>query len=345
MSFSPNMHSEVEDENGIDRSLDEIMGDGKDEPNSRANEVCRDFKRGYCPRGERCYFQHVSDQHSHSENELATPGIITTLGGRALCRDYMRGHCRRGVDCPFFHIQGGERCRDFDRMQDCRRGNTCPFLHVSIQPSRSHSSGGGGSPTSPGLIGMKPPPFERERMAPPPYDPTMIPPPYYRGGAGPGPGPLRFDPYNSPIPKQNFGEFRPPIVKTELCRDWARYNGDCPRGVGCQYLHGNPGDICRDFTRRGRCYRGDNCPFAHHVTAESKPEVCMKFLRGECTRGQNCPYIHSTHGMDQQQPQQPEACRKFLRGECERVNCRYFHPPPFAAEEGTPHDYVEAEFA
>ena len=25
------MHSEVEDENGIDRSLDEIMGDGKDE--------------------------------------------------------------------------------------------------------------------------------------------------------------------------------------------------------------------------------------------------------------------------------------------------------------------------
>ena len=84
------------------------------------------------------------------------------------------------------------------------------------------------------------------------------------------------------------------------------------------------------------------------MTAESKPEVCMKFLRGECARGQNCPYIHSTHGMDQQQPQQPqqpEPCRKFLRGECERVNCRYFHPPPFPAEEGTPHDYVEADFA
>ena len=43
---------------------------------------------------------------------------------------------------------------------------------------------------------------------------------------------MPFDPYNGPIQKQNFGEFRPPIVKTELCRDWARFSGECPRGVG-----------------------------------------------------------------------------------------------------------------
>ena len=46
------------------------------ETDSRANEVCRDYKRGYCPRGERCYFQHVATQHAHSENELATPGLF-----------------------------------------------------------------------------------------------------------------------------------------------------------------------------------------------------------------------------------------------------------------------------
>ena len=32
-----------------------------------------------------------------------------------------------------FYWSWGNRCRDFDRMQDCRRGILCPFLHVSIR--------------------------------------------------------------------------------------------------------------------------------------------------------------------------------------------------------------------
>ena len=59
------------------------------------------------------------------------------------------------------------------------------------------------------------------------YDRRPLGSPYYREG-----GRAQFDPYSRPIPKQSFGDFKPPIVKTELCRDWARFNGDCPRGAG-----------------------------------------------------------------------------------------------------------------
>jgi len=297
---APNTHPE-EDESGIDRSLDEIMDSG-----GRGNEVCRDFQRGYCPRGERCWFKHVPSENPPPENDLASPGVVANLGGRALCRDYIRGHCRRGVDCPYFHVKGGERCRDFDRMQDCRRDVFCPFLHVSVKAP-------GSSPVSPGLIPVKPFGYEQREGV---YERGLDGPPLFREPRRPPP----FDPYGRTTPKQG-GELKPPIIKTDLCRDWARFNGDCPRGASCQYLHGNPGDICRDFSRRGRCYRGDNCPFSHQVQAD-KPEVCMKFLKGECTRGQSCLYSHTTH-RDRTQ----EVCRKFLRGECTRgANCTYLHP-------------------
>jgi len=293
-------HSEnLEDDNGIDRSLDDIMDSG-----SRANEVCRDFQRGYCPRGERCWFKHVPSENQAQENDLAAPGIVATLGGRALCRDYIRGHCRRGVECPFFHVKGGERCRDFERLQDCRRGIFCPFLHVSLQ-SRNPIQ-----PLSPGLLPLKSNfGFEREGENV-----------YERGQYL---NRRQFEPYSRPPPKIG-SEGKPPIVKTELCRDWARFNGDCPRGSSCQYLHGNPGDICRDFSRRGRCYRGDSCPFSHQVPIESKPEICMKFLKGECTRGLSCLYLHTNPRSERNQS---DVCRKFLRGECTRgANCNYYHP-------------------
>jgi len=311
---------QVEDETGIDRSLDEIMIMDPKDAESRTNETCRDFQRGYCPRGERCWFRHEGAPPA-IDTELLAPGVVATLGGRALCRDYMRNHCRRGVECPYFHCRGGERCRDFDRMQDCRRGILCPFLHVSIQPRAPTTTTTTTTSTgSPALMPVKPPVLDHAGADRGGYDRRPLGSPYYREG-----GRAQFDPYSRPIPKQSFGDFKPPIVKTELCRDWARFNGDCPRGAGCQYLHGNPGDICRDFSRRGRCFRGDSCPFTHQIAAESKPELCMKFQKGECNRGQACPYIHahrSPNGTGQ-----PEVCRKFLRGQCDRgANCNYFHP-------------------
>eukprot|EP00008_Paramoeba_atlantica_P004435 CAMPEP_0201487316 /NCGR_PEP_ID=MMETSP0151_2-20130828/12211_1 /ASSEMBLY_ACC=CAM_ASM_000257 /TAXON_ID=200890 /ORGANISM="Paramoeba atlantica, Strain 621/1 / CCAP 1560/9" /LENGTH=132 /DNA_ID=CAMNT_0047872317 /DNA_START=177 /DNA_END=572 /DNA_ORIENTATION=- len=79
---------QVEDETGIDRSLDDIMIMDPKDPESRTNETCRDYQRGYCPRGERCWFRHEGAPPS-IDTELLAPGVVATLGGRALCRDYM----------------------------------------------------------------------------------------------------------------------------------------------------------------------------------------------------------------------------------------------------------------
>lgn len=300
-----------EDESGIDQSLDEII-DGNADGNGadRGNETCRDFQRGYCPRGDRCWFKHVASENQPQDSDLAAPGIIANLGGRSLCRDYIRGHCRRGVECPYFHVTGGERCRDFDRLQECRRGIFCPFIHVSIQ-ARSPVQSGAQHPGKPSF------PFEREGYERAlPNNNQQLSNQFFRGAEG---GSRRQeDPYARPAP----------FVKTELCRDWSRFEGDCPRGASCQYLHGNPGDACRDFSRRGRCFRGDSCPFSHQVPPpESKPEICMKFLKGECNRGQNCLYSHAAH----REARGQEVCKKFLRGECLRgANCNYSHPQEFS---------------
>jgi hypothetical protein len=99
-------------------------------------------------------------------------------------------------------------------MQDCRRGIYCPFLHVSLQ-SRNPAA-----PVSPGLLPKSNYVFEREV-----YDRGMPNNQFFRGE-----GVRRqFEPYARPNKPAN--EMKPPIVKTDLCRDWARFNGDCPRGA------------------------------------------------------------------------------------------------------------------
>ena len=216
------------------------------------------------------------------------------------------------------------RCRDYERLGDCRRGLMCPFLHVVV-PGQ----------TPPIRTPDSTPLYER-RMS---FDPMGRPVQYV--GAIPDGG-------------------RGLTVKTELCRDWSRFNGDCPRGTSyvtarislnlnfiihlfksinilflfctrCQYLHGHPGDTCRDFQRRGRCWRGEVCPFSHNVApmqGGSQRATCMRFLKGECNRGQSCHYYHPDGTEEPSSSSgEREVCRKYMRGECTRGDsCNYFHP-------------------
>jgi hypothetical protein len=91
-SSGPMTNHPEEDESGLDRSLDEIIESGiyffssssaysQTNHNNltilksgRGNEVCRDFQRGYCPRGDRCWFKHVPSETQVPENDLAAPG-------------------------------------------------------------------------------------------------------------------------------------------------------------------------------------------------------------------------------------------------------------------------------
>lgn len=53
----------------------------------RSDELCRDFQRGHCPRGEGCWFQHVQ-RESGWDVELSAPGQYETVIERLLIKPF-----------------------------------------------------------------------------------------------------------------------------------------------------------------------------------------------------------------------------------------------------------------
>jgi len=84
-------------------------------------DVCRNYLRGNCRRGESCPFLHPI--YPEGERPLPPPRK------REVCRDFARGECPRGLRCIFSHeIDGREICRDYARG-NCTRLN-CQYVHV-----------------------------------------------------------------------------------------------------------------------------------------------------------------------------------------------------------------------
>eukprot|EP01111_Echinosteliopsis_oligospora_P015315 TRINITY_DN6020_c0_g1_i2.p1 TRINITY_DN6020_c0_g1~~TRINITY_DN6020_c0_g1_i2.p1 ORF type:complete len:303 (+),score=91.56 TRINITY_DN6020_c0_g1_i2:73-981(+) len=138
----------------------------------------------------------------------------------------------------------------------------------------------------------------------------------------------------------------------EICRDHQR--GSCPRGDKCPFIHKRraprrdasssggggggrgvrqtggpvlslPRDVCRDFTQRNDCPRGETCPYLHplpltHLRVDDSrpPVICRDYLIRECPR-QPCPYLHTQDVVS--------VCRNALRGACSRSDddCPFHH--------------------
>lgn len=84
-------------------------------------DVCRNYLRGNCRRGESCPFLHP--MYPEGERPLPPPRK------REICRDFARGDCPRGLRCIFSHeIDGREICRDYARG-NCTRLN-CQYVHA-----------------------------------------------------------------------------------------------------------------------------------------------------------------------------------------------------------------------
>lgn len=103
-----------------------------------------------------------------------------------------------------------------------------------------------------------------------------------------------------------------------ICFMWKNFN--CVHGDNCKFLHdGNGGCVnhsapgqgkkkCLSFKTKGKCSKGDSCPFLHiakstknssEVNVEvskpinSKSGVCNSFKKkGKCRKGDNCRYLH-----------------------------------------------------
>ncbi|WVR09560.1 hypothetical protein IAU60_006629 [Kwoniella sp. DSM 27419] len=75
--------------------------------------------------------------------------------------------------------------------------------------------------------------------------------------------------------------------------------------------------LCRYFTKTGRCNFGLTCPHIHDPT---KVTICPRFLRGTCTLGASCPLSHNPS------PHNTPSCLRFqTTSTCNVPNCPYPH--------------------
>ncbi|XP_028397358.1 zinc finger CCCH domain-containing protein 10-like [Dendronephthya gigantea] len=115
-------------------------------------QICRDFQRGVCSRGDKCKFAHPSGMGSEPKDQPM------------ICRDFQNGTCNRST-CKYLHVTNQEEkdfmrtgqlppghprgvrgrdsnvpiCKDFLNHK-CNRGSGCKFRHI---PEDMYGGGGG----------------------------------------------------------------------------------------------------------------------------------------------------------------------------------------------------------
>jgi hypothetical protein len=75
---------------------------------------CRDFERGFCPRGRSCCYIHPGKEgkkkdgssKSSQEEEGKRDGDNKKEGKRTPCKFFARGVCAQGEECRFAHTVG-----------------------------------------------------------------------------------------------------------------------------------------------------------------------------------------------------------------------------------------------
>ena len=94
----------------------------------------------------------------------------------------------------------------------------------------------------------------------------------------------------------------------DVCRLWLERR--CPHGESCKFSHpaGRGGPLvasqasvkkCLEFRKKGKCSRGDACPFAHVAREKPKPVAdgpkrCFTWAKkGKCRKGDRCKYAHT----------------------------------------------------
>jgi hypothetical protein len=83
-------------------------------------------------------------------------------------------------------------------------------------------------------------------------------------------------------------------------------------------------ELCKFFTKTGKCDKGDKCPFLHD---KSQVPVCKFFLQGRCHKDESqCPYRHVMDDKSNStSTSNVPVCQKFLQGLCINERCPFLH--------------------
>ncbi|CAM9982047.1 unnamed protein product, partial [Ectocarpus fasciculatus] len=109
---------------------------------------------------------------------------------------------------------------------------------------------------------------------------------------------------------------------TGVCYMWQRYS--CVKGNDCRFLHEGEGSCitvsaqgegkkkCLSFKSKGKCSKGDACPFIHDRGSKAKAaavsekrtsapddfkKICHSFKKkGKCRKGESCIFSHDFGG-------------------------------------------------
>mmetsp|Transcript_97878 Transcript_97878/g.276885 ORF Transcript_97878/g.276885 Transcript_97878/m.276885 type:complete len:211 (+) Transcript_97878:86-718(+) len=90
----------------------EVGHESRDCPNKGRpgfKELCGDFRRGTCSRGDSCRYAHSGSAGGDSR------GGGGGGGGREICGDFKRGICNRGDSCRYSHADDRGRSRSRSR--------------------------------------------------------------------------------------------------------------------------------------------------------------------------------------------------------------------------------------
>ena len=130
-------------------NISDLNNHVNNEHEDRSREVCRQYKRGNCFRGNNCKFAHVGYQNI-SENSNNSNGMKSCRNG-ANCRWHARGICKFKHDenqnqnnspqtsqssqsrrLPGCINQTENNSRQCWYKNNCRRAPNCPFSHMSM---------------------------------------------------------------------------------------------------------------------------------------------------------------------------------------------------------------------